>query len=94
MKNLWRKFLAWVKSLPVAYIVMFVAGFVLSTFFCIALGMDVCIIPAIFAGFIAAFFKMWFSDTGNFAWQWLVACVIGGVLPQLFVLLHYLWFVW
>lgn len=98
MKNLWKKFsqaiLAWIKSIPTTYRTMFVLGIVMAAFFSISLGMDVCIWPLVFSGFGVPFFRMWFHDDGKFIWQWLVAHLLGGLIPQIFVILHYWWFVW
>jgi hypothetical protein len=83
----------WILSIPADKRLHFVAGLVIATFFCIALGMKACIVPAIAAAFIKEFFDLWTSKDGE-GWDWwdFVATILGGLVPQAFVLLHMWWF--
>lgn len=99
MKNfilkLWRGFVSLIYKVPADKRLHFAAGLIISTFFCIALGMKECIVPAIFAGAFKVFFGILLTDktnwTKNDLWDFLSA-VIGGAVPQVFVLLNLWWF--
>ena len=63
----------------------FIAGLIVASFFCIALGMQVCIVPVI----VVAFAKELFDGMGLGVADWrdFVATILGGAIIQLFVLL-------
>ena len=90
MRKIWDKIVAWIYKVPSDKRLHFVAGFIISAFFAIALGMKVCIIPAIVAGSLKEFFDKW--TTGKVDWWDFGVTVIGGALCQGFVLLHMWWF--
>lgn len=92
MRKIWDKIVKWLLSIPSDKRLHFVAGLIVSAFFAVALGMKVCIIPAVFAGFFKEFFDAWTSKTGE-GWDWgdLLATCLGGVLIQVFVLLNMWW---
>ena len=91
-KKIWDSIVSLLSKVPYDKWLNFIGGFVIATFFCIALGMKVCIVPAIAAGFIKEFFDMWTSEEGKFDWWDFAAVCIGGLVPQIFVLLNMWWF--
>ena len=90
IRKIWDAIVNWLLALPSDKKWHFAAGALIATFFCIALGMKACIVPAIFAGFIKEFFDLWTTD--NFDWKDFAATCLGGAVPQLFVLLNLWWF--
>ena len=94
MKNFFRKIwdaiVSFISKIPYDKWLHAIAGMVIGSFFCIALGMKFCIWPVIFAGFIKEFFDLW--TTGEWEWWDLAATCIGGLIPQIFVLLNMWWF--
>ena len=93
MRKIWDKIVAWILAIPADKKLHFVAGFIIASFFGLALGMKAVIVPAIFAGFLKEFFDAWTSPSGE-GWDWgdLLATALGGVLAQLFVVLNLWWF--
>ena len=87
MKKLWRKFVSWILSIPDNYRLYFVAGLMISAIFCIWLGMKVCIVPAILAGFIKEFFSSWSDTNRKMNWWNLLAATLGGLFIELLVVL-------
>ena len=85
MRNIWDKLVQLLNKIPLGKWLHFVAGLIIAAFFAITLGMKVCLVPVIFAGFAKEFFDKWTIGT----WEWwdFVATWIGGLLIQLFVLL-------
>ena len=90
MRNIWNKIVSWILAIPQGRRLNFGAGLVIAAFFCIALGMKVCIVPAIAAAFLKVFFDMWTTNKCDW-WDFAAAC-IGGLVPQLFVVLNLWWF--
>lgn len=90
MRKIWDKIVAWIQGIPSDKKLHFAAGYGIASFFGLALGMEIVIVPAIFAGLIKEFFDKWTTDT----WEWwdFAATAFGGLLAQLFVLLHMWWF--
>lgn len=90
MRKIWDKIVAWIQSIPTDKKYHFAAGFGIASFFGLALGMEIVIVPAIFAGLLKEFFDKWTTDT----WEWwdFAATALGGLLAQSFVLLHMWWF--
>lgn len=93
MRKIWDKIVAWILAIPADKKLHFVAGFIVASFFGLALGMKAVIVPAIFAGFAKEFFDAWTSPDGE-GWDWLdlLATCVGGFLAQLFVVLNLWWF--
>ena len=93
MRKIWNAIVKWILSIPQDKRLHFVAGIIIAAFFCIALGMKICIVPAIFAGFIKEFFDVWTDKNGE-GWDWwdFAATCLGGLVPQIFVLLNMWWF--
>ena len=83
MKKIWNKIVAFFNALTADKYLHFIAGLVIAAFFNIALGMEVCIVPVIVAGFIKEFIDEWRyngADIADFA-----ATAAGGAVIQLFV---------
>lgn len=89
MRKIWDKIVGWIQHIPTDKKYHFVAGFIISAFFAISLGMKACVVPAIFAGFFKEFFDNWTG--GPFDWKDLLATVLGGLLCQAFVALGLWW---
>ena len=70
----------------------FIAGLLISSFCCIALGMNYywCVVPAVAAGLLKELFDLWTTKL----WDWgdVLATVIGGIIPGIFLLLNMWWF--
>lgn len=81
---MWSKLMALLAGIPVDKYLHFIAGLIISAFFCITLGMKVCIVPTIFAGFIKEFVDEW--RYGGFDWYDLLATCLGGLIIQLFAI--------
>ena len=92
MRKIWDKIVAWIQSIPSDKKYHFVAGFMIAAFFCIALGMKACIVPAILAGFIKEFFDQWTGEGDSWDRLDFAATCLGGLLTQVFVLLNMWWF--
>lgn len=90
MRKIWNWIVKKILAVPQDKRLHFVAGLILSAFFAISLGMKVCIIPAIIAAFVKEFFDKW--TAGEWEWMDLLATVLGGLVPQVFVLLGVWWF--
>ena len=90
MRKIWDKIVKWILSIPQDKKMHFVMGYIIASFFGLALGMEWVIIPALFAGLIKEFFDKWTTDVFE-VWD-LVATILGGLLAQIFVLLHMWWF--
>lgn len=82
MRKIWDKIVALISKVPYDKLLHFIAGLVIAAFFCITLGMKVCIVPAIVAGFAKEFFDNWTSDEVD--WWDFVATVAGGLVIQIF----------
>lgn len=99
MKNfiikIWHAFVSFLYRIPRDKALHFWAGLLIATFFCIALGMKECIVPAIFAGAMKVFLGVILRDASNWTkndlWDFL-STLIGGAVPQVFVLLNLWWF--
>ena len=89
-KKIWDAIVAFIGRIPYEKWAYAVLGIILAAFFCITLGMKFCVWPAIIIGFIIQFFKQWFG--GKFDWWDFAATCIGGLVPQIFVLLNMWWF--
>lgn len=63
----------------------FIAGLIISAFFCIVLGMGVCVVPAI----VVAFGKEMFDGFRYGVWDWFdfTATVLGGAVIQMFAVI-------
>ena len=90
IRKIWDAIVSFIEKVPYDKLMHFVAGLIIAAFFNISLGMAVCIVPAIFAGFIKEFFDLW--TTNEWDWKDFLATCIGGLVPQIFVLLHIWWF--
>lgn len=76
--------MALITKVPLDKWLHFIGGLIIAAFFAITLKMQVCIIPAIFAGFIKEFFGLW--TTKEWDWWDFAATCAGGLVIQLFVI--------
>lgn len=90
MRKIWDKFVAWVLSIPADKRLHFVCGLVIAAFFGLALGMKFCFWPVIFAAAGKEVFDI-FSSGQKFDWKDFLATLLGGLVPQVFVLLGMWW---
>lgn len=90
LKKIWDKLLALLLSVPQDKRLHFVAGLVLSAFFCIALDMKFCCWPLIFIAAGKEFVDQWAG--GEWDWWDFAATMFGALVPQAFVLLNMWWF--
>lgn len=90
IRIIWEAFVALLCKVRYGTMLHVVAGLVIAAFFCIALGMKACIVPAVFAGFLKVLFDQFTADRTD--WRNLAATAVGGLVPQIFVLLHAWWF--
>ena len=88
MRKLWTKFVAWLYAIPADKRLHFGAGFLIAAFFGLTFGMDVVIVPAIFAGLVKEFFDSY--SGGESDWRDFLATFLGGLLAQAFVVLNVL----
>lgn len=77
--------LNWLASLAADKYLHFIAGLIIASFFYITLGMEVCLVPVIAAGFIKEFIDGW--RYGGFCGWDLLATVLGGAVIQIFVMI-------
>ena len=89
IRKIWDAIVKFFSSVPYDKLLHFIAGLIIAAFFNVSLGMLVCIIPALFAGFIKEFFDLWTTDQ----WDWwdFVATVSGGAVIQVFAILGHVW---
>jgi len=87
LKKAWNWCKALILSIPSGKLLYCIFGLLLAAFFNIVLGMEVCIVPAVFGGFIVMFINLWNDPAGKADWLGLLSAVIGGGFIQLFVLL-------
>ena len=85
MRKIWDKLVALIYKVPFDKWLHFMAGLIIAAFFCITLGMKVCIVPVLFAGFAKEFFDGWTTNQSD--WKDFLATLIGGMVIQLFVIL-------
>ncbi len=94
VKRLWKKvsdlITAWVNAVPHDKKVLFVVGIIVAAFFNITLAMKFCVLPAFVVGFVKEFRCKWIG--GKFDGWNLLAITIGGLVPELFVLLRIWWY--
>lgn len=85
IRKIWDAFVGFISKVTYDKLLHFIAGLLVAAFFNITLGMAVCIVPVVFAGFIKEFFDLWTTDK----WDWLdfAATCSGGLVIQLFVIL-------
>lgn len=89
MRKIWDKIVEWILNVPSDKRLHFSAGVIIAAFFAIALGMKFCVFPVIFAALFKEAFDQWTS--GEWDWWDIAATVIGGLVPQVFVLLNLWW---
>lgn len=77
-------------SIPEDKRLHFVCGLVIAAFFGLALGMKFCFWPVIFAAAGKEVFDI-FSSGQEFDWKDFLATLLGGLVPQVFVLLGMWW---
>lgn len=82
-KKLFEKIKNWYNGIDINKKRLFILGEIVAAFACITLGMEVCIVPTIFLGFLIMFFE-WGSPEPNPDWWKMVAVVLGGLLIQIF----------
>ena len=85
MRKIWDKIVALISKVPYDKLLHFIAGVLIAAFFCITLGMKVCIVPVVIIGYAKEFFDMWTSNEAD--WWDFAATVAGGLIIQIFVLL-------
>ena len=90
MRKIWDKIVAWLLSIPQDKRLHFVCGLIISAFFGMALGMKVCAWPVLFFAFGKEMFDSWTG--GEWDWWDFLATILGGCVPQIFVLLNLWWF--
>ena len=90
MRKILDKIVAWILGIPQDKRLHFVAGFVVATFFGLALGMKFNFWPVLFFAFGKEFFDRWTG--GEWDWWDFAATCLGGLLAQSFVLLNMWWF--
>ena len=90
MRQIGDKIVAWILGIPQDKRLHFVAGFVVATFFGLALGMKFNFWPVLFFAFGKEFFDQWTG--GEWDWWDFAATCLGGLLAQSFVLLNMWWF--
>ena len=90
MRKIGDKIVAWILGIPQDKRLHFVAGFVVATFFGLALGMKFNFWPVLFFAFGKEFFDRWTGGEWDW-WDFLATC-LGGLLAQSFVLLNVWWF--
>ena len=90
MRKIWDKIVAWILGIPQDKRLHFVAGFVVATFFGLALGMKFNFWPVLFFAFGKEFFDQWTGEEWDW-WDFAATC-LGGLLAQSFVLLNMWWF--
>lgn len=91
LRKIWDAIVAFFEKIPHDKKLHAAAGFVIATFFGLALGMKFCFWPLVFIAGIKEFFDEW--TTGQeFDWKDYVATLIGAIIPQIFVLLNMWWF--
>ena len=89
MRKIWDKFVGWLYKVPFDKWLHYLAGLIIAAFFALALHMAVCVVPAIFAGFIKEFYDKWTTDRAD--WRDFLATTLGGLTIQLFVALGWWW---
>lgn len=90
LKKLWEKFVNWILSIPQDKRLHFVAGIIIAAFFAIAVEEPLCFFPVIFFAVGKEMLDVFFG--GKFDVWDMVATLVGALIPQLFVVLHYWWF--
>lgn len=90
MRQLWDKLVQLLYKVPWDKWLHFFAGLIIAAFFAITFGMKACLVPAIIAGLAKELFDK--KTTGILDWWDFGATCFGGLLIQLFVLLHLLIF--
>lgn len=90
MRKIWDKLVQLLYKVPWDKQLHFFAGLIVAAFFAITFGMKACLVPVIFAGLAKEFFDKKTTQLWDW-WDFLATC-LGGLLIQLFVLLHLLIF--
>lgn len=85
MKKIYTKLVGLLYEIGADKYIHFIAGLIVASFFCIALGMQVCIVPVIVVSFAKELFDG--MGLGEADWRDFVATILGGAIIQLFVLL-------
>lgn len=89
-RKIWDAIVSFISKVPYDKLLHFIAGVIISAFFCIALNEKYCFFPVIFFAFAKEFFDVW--TTKKWDWWDFGATLIGGAVPQVFVLLNIWWF--
>ena len=90
IRKIWDAIVSFINRVPHDKLRHFAAGVIIAAFFAISLGMKFCFWPVIFFAFGKEFFDKW--TTGEWDWWDFGATCIGGLVPQIFVLLNMWWF--
>ena len=103
MKNLWRKFCAWITGLwrkfvnwllniPANYRFFFVAGILITAFAAITLQIEWAPALALALSLFYEFVKLWIRDNYKMNWWNILACSLGSLPVWIDVLLRNWWF--
>ena len=90
MRKIWDKIVEWLLSIPQDKRLHFVAGIIIAAFFAISLDMKFCVWPVLFFAFAKELFDS--ITGGEFDPKDFLATILGGCVPQIFVLLNLWWF--
>lgn len=85
MKKIFEKVLGWFRGIGIDKHWHFIAGETIAAFFAMVVGLEVCILPVIVAGFAKEAYD--FFRTYKLDWWDLSATILGGLVVQVFVYL-------
>ena len=91
LRKIWDAIVAFFDKIPHDRKLHAAAGFVIATFFGLALGMKFCFWPVVFVAFAKELFDMWTTDQEYDEWDFF-ATLLGALVPQVFVILNMWWF--
>lgn len=85
MKKIYEKVMGWFRGIGIDRHWHFIAGETIAAFFAMVVGLEVCILPVIVAGFA----KEAYDLMTDYRWDWwnFVATILGGLVVQVFVYL-------
>ncbi len=90
VRKVWDKLVSYVLSVPVDKRLHFFAGVIFAAFTAITLDMKFCWWPVVFLAFGKELFDQWTG--GEFDGKDFLATCLGGLVPQLLVVLRMWWF--
>lgn len=92
--GIWRKFVNWLVTIPANYRFFFVAGIIITAFSEITLHIEWCPVLALAIVMVYEFIKLFVRDKYKYNWWNVVSCFLGALLIWADVLLHNWWFKW